>query len=126
MVYHPFLTYGGAMSIEVPVDELPNTLATCGWCFVVTSGQSGAHVLSLSPAWSDAGEAVFASGSGRLSANVASSGELTMVYPPFADGELAGYSLIIDSSAAIDESDGLLYCTPLRAVWHRPAPPAQG
>jgi len=114
------------MSIEVPVSDLPRTVEHCGWCFVVTSGQSGAHVLSLSPTWSDAGEAVFASGSGRLSANVASSGELTMVYPPFADGELAGYSLIIDSSAAMNDSDGRLYCTPLRAVWHRPAPPAQG
>lgn len=112
------------MSIEVAVGDLPQTVEHCGWCFVVTSGPSGAHVLSLSPTWSDSGEAVFVSGSGRLAANVVSSGVLTMVYPPFADGELEGYSLIVDSTAVIDDEGVLLRCTPQRAVWHRPAPPA--
>ena len=47
-----------------------------------------------------------------------------MVYPPFAGGELEGYSLIVDSTAVIDDEGVLLRCTPQRAVWHRPAPPA--
>lgn len=111
------------MSIEVPLSDLPQTVEPCSWCFVVTSGPSGAHVLSLSPTWSTAGEAVFATGSGRLKANVVSSEVATMVYPPFVDGELEGYSLIVDTAAVIGD-DGHLHCTPLRAVWHRPAPPA--
>jgi hypothetical protein len=112
-----------SMSIEVPVQDLPQTTGRCGWCFVVTSGPSGAHVLSLSPTWSDAGDAVFSATSGRLAANVGASGVVTMVYPPFADDELEGYSLIVDAEALFDDETSLR-CTPLRAVWHRPAPPA--
>jgi len=48
---------------------------------------------------------------------------VTMVYPPFADDELEGYSLIVDAEASFDDETSLR-CTPLRAVWHRPAPPA--
>jgi hypothetical protein len=80
-------------------------------------------VLSLSPTWSTTGDALFATGSGRLKENVASSQAATMVYPPFVDGDLEGYSLIVDTTAAMGD-DGLLHCSPLRAVWHRPAPPA--
>ena len=112
------------MSIEVPVQDLPETVRGCGWCFVVTSGPSGAHVLSLSPTWSDTGHAVFSASSGRLAANVAASGVVTMVYPPFADGDLDGYSLIVDTEASFADDETSLDCTPLRAVWHRPAPPA--
>ncbi|MGB0471183.1 MAG: hypothetical protein ACPGKP_11360, partial [Ilumatobacteraceae bacterium] len=116
---------GGMMSIEVPIDELPDTVATCGWCFVVTSGPSGAHVLSLSPTWSTSGEAMFSVASRRLSSNIEVSGAATLVFPPFAAGELEGYSLIIDASASTTESDtGNLRCRPTRAVWHRPPPPA--
>ena len=119
------LTYGGTMSIEVPIDKLPNTVATCGWCFVVTSGPSGAHVLSLSPTWSTSGEAVFSVASRRLSSNIEVAGAVTLVFPPFAAGELDGYSLIVDASASMSESDiGTLRCRPTRAVWHRPPPPA--
>ncbi len=112
------------MSIEVPVQDLPETVRGCGWCFVVTSGPSGAHVLSLSPTWSATGDAVFSASSGRLAANVAASGVVTMVYPPFADGDLDGYSLIVDTEASFADDETSLHCTPLRAVWHRPAPPA--
>lgn len=112
------------MSIEVPIDELPNVVATCEWCFVVTSGPSEAHVLSLSPTWSTFGEAVFSVASRRLSSNVEVSGAATLVFPPFAAGELEGYSLIVDASASMTESDtGNLRCRPTRAVWHRPPPP---
>jgi len=114
------------MSIEVPVQELPETVRGCGWCFVVTSGLSGAHVLSLSPTWSASGDAVFSVSSGRLAANVAASGVVTMVYPPFTEGDLDGYSLIVDTEASFAEDETSLRCSPLRAVWHRPAPPASG
>ena len=116
---NPFLTYGGAMSIEVPIDELPNTVATCGWCFVVTSGPSGAHVISLSPTWTPSGEAMFSAASRRLSSNIELSGAATLVFPPFAWGELDHHSLIVDTSALMTESDtGNLRCRPTRAVWH--------
>lgn len=119
------LTYGVSMSIEVPVDEVPNVVARCGWCFVVTSGPSGSHVLSLSPTWSTSGEAMFSVASRRLSSNIEVSGAATLVFPPFAAGELEGYSLIVDASASMTESDtGNLCCHPTRAVWHRPPPPA--
>jgi hypothetical protein len=68
---------------------------------------------------------MFSVGSKRLSSNIEVSGVATLVFPPFASGELDGYSLIVDASASMTESDtGNLRCRPTRAVWHRPPPPA--
>jgi len=68
---------------------------------------------------------MFSAASRRLSSNVEVSGAATLVFPPFASGELDHYSLIVDTLALMTESDtGNLFCRPTRAVWHRPPPPA--
>ena len=73
----------------------------------------GAHVLSLSPTWSTYGEAMFSATSRRLSSNIEMSGAATLVFPPFASGELDHHSLIVDTSALMTDSDtGNLRCRP--------------
>ncbi len=63
---------------------------------------------------------VFGITGGRGRENSLTNGSATLVFAPFAGGELEGYSLIVDVS--VSASDDEVLCTATAAVWHRPAP----
>ncbi len=110
------------MSIPVPLEELPATLAGYPWGYLVTVGDDlRAHSLAVPTDWRD-GSLVMAAGRSTR-ANVAARPDVTMVFPHPQAGE---YSLILDGRAAEhpDESGGsLLVFTPSHAILHRPALP---
>ena len=108
------------MSIRVPVSELSSTVPNDAWCYFVTYGTAGAHVLSLRPRWVNGSDMLFAITGGRGRENSLANGSATLVFAPLAEGDLEGYSLIVD--VAVSASDDDVLCTATNAVWHRPAP----
>ena len=103
------------MSIRVPLEELPNTLAQYPWGYLVTVDDAGrARVLAVPTVWRDGSLWVDAGRSSRE--NVQRQPEVTLMFPG-VDG--TAYSLVIDGHATVRE-EGIVI-SPASAVLHRPA-----
>lgn len=108
------------MSKPVDITQLHATLAGYGFAYLVTVGESAAHVLAVMPELRD--RALHVDGIGRHStANAGARPAVTLVWPPVEEG---GYSLIVDGDATV--GDGSLTVEPVKAILHRPAPDADG
>ncbi|CAN5660503.1 hypothetical protein BH24ACT5_BH24ACT5_07570 [soil metagenome] len=108
------------MSQPVEIAQLDSTLAGYGFAYLVTVGESGAHVLAVMPELRDG--VLHVGGIGRHStANADARPAVTLVWPPPDDG---GYSLIVDGTAIV--GDASLAVQPRKAILHRPAPGTDG
>ena len=110
------------MSIEVPIDDLAETVERYDFAYVVTVSDSGRpHVIAVRPVVSGHELAVSV---GRTSlANATARPEVTLVFPPVDPG---GFSLVVDATVASGtgstSGSGSLRLTATWAVLHRPAP----
>lgn len=100
------------MSVAVALDELQRRVDEFGTAaFLVTTGDAGAHVVSVAVAFD--GEA-FELAAGRTSrANVERNGTATLLWP----GGGGPYGLIVDGSAHAEGEHVVVQ--PTRAVLHR-------
>ena len=100
------------MSIAVGLDQLREEIARRGdAAFVITSGATGPHVVSVRVAW--AGDELAAGAGNTTAANVSARPVVSLLWPSSFDD----YSLIVDGTAVA--TDGVLNVTPTRAVLHR-------
>ena len=118
------------MSIEVPIDELAETMERYDFAYVVTVSDSGRpHLVAVRPTVSGAELTVSV---GRTSfANATIRPEITLVFPPVDEG---GFSLVVDATATSRDgsapasgsdsgaTSGVMRLTATWAVLHRPAP----
>jgi len=110
------------MSIEVPIDDLAETVERYDFAYVVTVSDSGRpHVVAVRPVVSGHELAVSV---GRTSlANATARPEVTLVFPPVDPG---GFSLVVDATVASGtgstSGSASLRLTATWAVLHRPAP----
>lgn len=104
------------MSVKVELGELAGKLAGYDVAYLVTvSDDARAHVLSVWPDATDAG--IVVDGVGRhTQANAAAHPDVTLVFPPT---EAGGYTLLVDGTAAVD--DTTVTVSPTKAILHRPA-----
>ncbi len=114
------------MSIEVPIDELAETVGRYDFAYVVTVSDSGRpHLVAVRPAVS--GHELTVSVGRTSLANATARPEITLVFPPV---EAGGFSLVVDATAASgtgsssgsESGSGSLRMTATWAVLHRPAP----
>lgn len=110
----------------MPIAELFDAAAERGWCYLCTVSDDGRpHLVALRPVPVGAGAAQrfrFAAGTGRAAKNAAVRPEVTLVFPPVADGD--GFSLVVDGTAELADApgDAFVDVRPTWAVLHRPAP----
>jgi hypothetical protein len=103
------------MSVAVGLDELRSKSAEYGWAYLLTVRDDlRPHVVAVSPTWTD-GALVMSVGRGSAR-NAVARPSITLCFPPV---EAAGFSLIVDGVAAVDDETVTL--TPTAAVLHRPA-----
>ena len=104
------------MSIQVPPDDLAETLRRFGGAYAVTvGGDRRAHIVGVTPVLRDAG--LHLGEPGRTTRrNVADNPVVSLVWPPLEPG---GHSLIADGVGSLH--DDALVVVPTRAVLHRPA-----
>lgn len=109
------------MSMKVELGELEARIGGFGFAYLVTVADEGpAHVLAVMPEVTDAG--LLVGGIGKHSVgNATARPGVTLVWPPVEDG---GYSLIVDGTATVGDSE--LTVIPTKAILHRPAPGADG
>jgi hypothetical protein len=108
------------MTVKVGLEELADRIAEYDFAYLVSVGETGAHVIAVTPAWHPDGIVVGALGRHSL-ANAAAHPAVTLVWPPAVQG---GYSLIVDGTATV--SGDAVTVSPTKAVLHRPAPGADG
>ncbi len=109
------------MSVKVDLDQLADALADYTFAYLVTVGDDyHAHTVAVEPTLADGVIDVGAVG-GSTRRNVASHGDVTIVWPPSQRG---GYTLIVDGRGSPADADAPLQVVPSRAVLHRKA--AQG
>ena len=102
------------MSVKVDLDRLADTLAEYSFAYLVTVGDDfRAHTVAVTPVFADGEFTVGPLGS-TTRRNASAHDAVTVVWPP---RDPAGYSLIVDGTAAVTE-DGVRL-TPARAVLHR-------
>ena len=108
------------MSIEVPIDELAETVERYDFAYVVTVSDSGRpHLVAVRPAVS--GHELTVSVGRTSLANATARPEVTLVFPPV---EAGGFSLVVDGTVAsgTGSTSGSMRLTATWAVLHRPAP----
>ena len=112
----------GAMSIEVPIDQLFDEIGRWGFGYLVTvSADHRSHLLALRPIVSGEGDARrlrFDAAGGRACRNAAERADVSLVFPPAEHSD--GYSLVVDGGATVDGQ--FVDVQPTWAVLHRPAP----
>ena len=106
----------GHERVGVDLDDLRAKTVEYGWAYLLTvRDDARPHVVAVSPTWVD-GALVASVGRGSAS-NAATRSSITLCYPPV---DSAGFSLIVDGVATVDEE--VVTLTPTAAVLHRPAP----
>lgn len=109
------------MSIQVPTEELADTLRGFGDAYLVTVGADRrAHIVAVAPVWGDAGLNLGEPGR-TTRRNVEENPVVSLLWPPPEPG---GHSLIVDGTGALRGED--LVARPTRAVLHRPAAAGTG
>lgn len=105
------------MSIPVDLATIPEQLERFATAYLLTT--SGEKVKAVAAAPVLEGGRLRVSGPGRGSlANAAAHADVTLMWPPTGRTEPAGFTLLVDGTAAIDGEDVLV--TPSWAVLHRP------
>lgn len=103
------------MSILVPIEELPATLAGFGAGYLLTTRAGRIKIVSVRPSWEGDQLAVAAPGPGTLR-NLAENTVVSLVFPP---ADPTAPSLIVDGDALVVGDD--VRVRPTAAVLHRPA-----
>lgn len=104
------------MSVAVDLEDLREKSAEYAWAYLMTVRDDlRPHVVAVSPTWAD-GALVMEVGRGSAR-NALARSSITLCYPPI---DSAGFSLIVDGTAAVEGDEVTL--TPTAAVLHRPAP----
>ncbi|AQA02040.1 hypothetical protein BVC93_05895 [Mycobacterium sp. MS1601] len=103
------------MSIKVEISLLAEALVDYTFAYLVTVGDTGAHIVAVRPILRDAMFEISPVGNSARR-NVTSHDTVTLVWPPRTDD---GYTLIVDGIGRLD-ADGL-QVRPSHAVLHRPA-----
>lgn len=110
------------MSIEVPLDDLPDEVGRWAFCYLLTVSEGErAHLLALRPETVGSGaerRLRFDAGGGRACRNAVDRPNVTLVFPPVDHSK--GMSLVVDGTAVVDGS--MIDVSPTRAVLHRQAP----
>lgn len=108
--------YPRVMSVKVDIDRLTEALDDFTFAYLVTVGDDyHAHTVAVEPVLADGVIDVGPIG-GNTRRNVASHGDVALVWPPSRPG---GYTLIVDGHGLAD--DDALTVVPDRAVLHRKA-----
>ncbi len=110
--------YAAAMSIPVDLHSIPDQLRRFAAAYLLTT--SGERVKAVAVGVAPEGEALRITTPGRGSlANAAAHPGATLMWPPTQATEPAGFTLLVDGTAAVDGDDLLL--SPTWAVLHKPA-----
>ena len=105
----------GGVSIPVALADLAEKIQSFGAvAYLVTTGEGGPHVVSVTVAWE--GEALSVGAGSRTGQNASARPAVTLLWPGAAG---ADYSLIVDGAAALSDDGTRLAITPSRAVLHR-------
>lgn len=104
------------MSIPVDLAALEEALARHHTAYLLTGGAGRPHVAEVFPRWAD-GVLVLEEPGRTARRVVGEAPSVTVLLPP---RERAGYTLIVDGEAALDDG-GVLRITPTHAVLHRAA-----
>jgi hypothetical protein len=105
------------MSIQVPPEDLAETLRGFGGAYLVTVGGDGrAHIVAVAPVLGEAGLRLGSAGR-TTRRNLEGNSVVSLVWPPLEPG---GHSLIADGTVSLGDDDLIVRLT--RAVLHRPAP----
>ena len=113
----------GAMSIPVDLDAIPEQLARFATAYLLTTSGTGVKAVTCAPVAEGALRRVAGPGRGSL-ANAGTQPQVTLLWPPTEATEPAGFTLLVDGTAARDGDD--LVVTPTGAVLHRPAGSGHG
>jgi hypothetical protein len=102
------------VSVAVSLEELGSALERFTWCYVITIGERGSHLVAVTPRLTDG---VLVADVGKSSvANASARGDVVLVFPP---PDHTGMSLIVDATF---ESADPFTVRPTKATLHRPAP----
>ena len=110
--------YPAAMSIPVDLAALPEQLARFATAYLLTTSGSQVKAVAAAPSLESGLLRVPAPGRGSL-ANAEAQPAVTLLWPPTEATEPAGFTLLVDGTAAREGDD--LVVTPTWAVLHRPA-----
>src|SRR5581483_1449104 len=109
------------MSIQVPPDDLTETVRGFGGAYLVTvGGDRRAHIVAVTPAPGEDGLDLGEPGR-TTRRNLQQNPAVSLVWPPLKPG---GHSLIADGTGSL--RGDVLVVRPTRAVLHRPGPDAAG
>ncbi len=104
------------MSIAVELADLPDAIARRGpGAFLVTIGEGGPHVVSVSVAM--VGGHLDMGAGRRTARNVAARPAVTLLWPHGVDHP--DDSLLVDGTASLADDDDRLTVTPSSAILHR-------
>ena len=106
------------MSIPVDLDALPAQVERFATAYLLTTSGEKVKAVAAAPVLEGGGLRVRGPGRGSL-ANAAAHPDATLLWPPTERTEPAGFTLLVDGTAAVDGED--LLVTPTWAVLHRPA-----
>jgi hypothetical protein len=106
------------VSVDVSLEDLPAAIDRRGeLCYLVTVGERGPRVVSVSVEVTDAGDLRMEVGRHTI-ANAAERPAVTILWPP--DAVDPTHTLLVDGSAsAADADEGVLDVTPTKAILHR-------
>jgi hypothetical protein len=111
------VTYRGAVSIQLSVDDLFAQVAEWDFGYLLTGGDGRPHLIALRPAVVD-GALRFDAGGGRACVNALARPEVSVVFPPHSRSD--GFSLVVDGDATVHGD--YVDVHPTRVLLHRPAP----
>lgn len=105
-----------AVSIDVPIEELPAVVAERGPdAYLVSVRDTRPHVVAVTVAWRD-GDLVVGAGR-RTGRNVADRPLVTLLWP--VTDHHPKHSLLVDGTARTSEDGEWLHVTPTSAILHR-------
>lgn len=105
------------MSIPVDLATIPEQLERFATAYLLTTSGEKVKAVAAAPVLEEGRLRVSGPGRGSL-ANAAAHPDVTLMWPPTGHTEPAGFTLLVDGTAAIDGEDVLV--TPSWAVLHRP------
>lgn len=101
------------------IADLEETATRYSFAYVLTVADTmRPHLVAVRPRFVGPGELSADVGRTTL-ANVVARPDVTLVWPPATPD---GYSLVVDATASLGETDGTISLSATGAVLHRPAP----
>lgn len=104
------------MSVPIAVEDIGKALTDYGAGYLLTTSRGRVKVVSVEPRMREVAVLVVPTPGHGTSANIAANPQVTLVFPPLAQG---GFTLLVDGTAELVGDDVVVTAT--SAVLHRAA-----